>query len=557
MKNKKFIIALWMCLLILGFLVYMQHILSANRPSLDEVAIEEHWTITKEGIVYEDVNLIEYVRGTYHCGEEIELKNMLPSDTISNPLLVIYSTHSSFSVKVGEEVIYENDIDLAENAMVGYGYHYIDLPKHYQGKEILIQVTIGVNSTFKCIEEVKVCDGAMVIREQCIDKGLTLLINSFLIIFGCGVLLVSIVFIYKFPGFFKLACIGGFSLGIAIWSMCNYNLITVFTYNPHAKAILEFATLYWSPIPFFLYFWDDIQQEKRKMFRPVYYLILNCQVAFTVTIYILQALRICRMAEYLFVAHILLVAMILFVIVMNVYDLWHKNYEHIPLIIGMVVLLATGLYDVLWFNIQKYIVFFKNETYFSALCVGAFIFVIGQIFDFCAEIGKGLYERARTATLERLVYADALTNIANRRKCEEDMDHLDASEQVYGIISFDLNDLKKVNDSIGHEMGDEMIKQFAQILEYAFADVATVGRMGGDEFIAIFPDVEKVDVDDYLKIMNYYISKKNEEFDDFQIHVAYGYCQSNESADMKAKDVYKTADARMYKMKYKMKGAYR
>lgn len=558
MKNKKFIPAFMMGVFIILFFIYMQYLLSASRSHFDQLFLEDHWTISKDGVVYEDVRIGDYAFDTYQYGERIEYRTILPQNDIPNPILMIYSTHSAFSVKVDGEIIYKNGLDvLDKNVIIGYGFNYIELPQDYYGKELVIQYIIGVNDTFTCINFVQICDGMRVIREQCMDNALILLINFFLIIFGCGVLIAGITFTYRIPRFFKLVCVGMFSIGIAVWGLCNYNLITIFTYNLRAKTYLEFVSLYWAPIPFILYFWDDVQKEDRKKFRPIYYGILICQVLFSIIIFILQALKVCHLAEYLVIEHILLMAMILLVVSMSVYDLLHKNFEHVPLIIGMVLLLTTGLIDVFWFNIQKYIVFFKDVTYFSSLGIGTLLFVIGQIFDFCSEMGKGLYETARTKTLEKLVYADALTDIANRRRCEEEMEKLSAGNQPFGIMAFDLNDLKQVNDKIGHEKGDELIKHFAEILEKTFSGIATVGRMGGDEFIAIFPNLNIVNIDDSIKIMNYYIAEKNEQLQDYKISVAYGYCQSNENGNMDAKYVYKTADARMYKMKYQMKGALR
>lgn len=558
MKNKKFIPAFMMGIFIILFFIFMQYLLSASRPQFDQLFLEDHWTVTKDGKVYEDVKIKDYALGTYVYGDRIEYRTILPHNDIPNPILMIYSTHSAFSVTVDGKEIYQNGMDiLKKNEVIGYGFNYIQLPKDYHGKELVIDYVIGVNDTLTCINFVQICDGMRIIREQCIDNALTLMINFFLIIFGCGILLVGIIFTFKIPRFYKLVCIGMFSIGIAVWSLCNYNLITLFTYNLRAKTYLEFIALYWAPIPFALYFWDDVHQKNEKKFKLVYYLILVAQIIFTIGILLLQYFRVCHMADYLVIEHILLVAMIILVIVMNAYDLLHKNFEHMPLIMGMVVLLSTGLIDVLWFNIQKYVVFFKDVTYFSALCIGTLLFVIGQIFDFCSEMGKGLYERARNATLEKLVYADALTGIANRRKCEEEMEILYANKGTYGILALDLNGLKRVNDELGHEKGDELIKYFSQILDKTFSEVATVGRMGGDEFIVIFPDLESVSIDEFIRIMNYYIAEKNAQIADYQISTAYGYCQSDENAEMDAKDVYKTADARMYKMKYQMKGAHR
>lgn len=50
---------------------------------------------------------------------------------------------------------------------------------------------------------------------------------------------------------------------------------------------------------------------------------------------------------------------------------------------------------------------------------------------------------------------------------------------------FDLNDLKYTNDTLGHEAGNQMIKQFAHILSSQLPGMAFVGRYGGDEFLAM------------------------------------------------------------------------
>jgi len=63
--------------------------------------------------------------------------------------------------------------------------------------------------------------------------------------------------------------------------------------------------------------------------------------------------------------------------------------------------------------------------------------------------------------------------------------------QVFGILTFDLNNLKQTNDSLGHEYGDKLIITFANLLAQTFSDYGTVGRTGGDEFVVLLPDVKK------------------------------------------------------------------
>lgn len=66
------------------------------------------------------------------------------------------------------------------------------------------------------------------------------------------------------------------------------------------------------------------------------------------------------------------------------------------------------------------------------------------------------------------------------------------------MIVFDLNDLKEVNDSLGHVAGDTLIMNFAHIIRTSIPDNHFVGRYGGNEFIALLTDVTKDEVEEII-----------------------------------------------------------
>lgn len=87
-----------------------------------------------------------------------------------------------------------------------------------------------------------------------------------------------------------------------------------------------------------------------------------------------------------------------------------------------------------------------------------------------------------------LSYHDHLTELYNRRYFEQELKRLDNSRNLpFSIIMCDVNGLKLVNDSFGHEAGDDLLKKAAKIIKTSCRDFDIVARIGGDEFVVLLP----------------------------------------------------------------------
>ena len=86
---------------------------------------------------------------------------------------------------------------------------------------------------------------------------------------------------------------------------------------------------------------------------------------------------------------------------------------------------------------------------------------------------------------ETLVFKDALTGVANRRSIEERMRSNIANKQPFCVVMLDLNRFKVVNDTYGHQAGDDLLKQFSAELQSNVRPGDLAGRMGGDEFVLL------------------------------------------------------------------------
>lgn len=134
-----------------------------------------------------------------------------------------------------------------------------------------------------------------------------------------------------------------------------------------------------------------------------------------------------------------------------------------------------------------------------------------------------------------------LTGIKNRNIMNNRIDRViagkDSLQEPFAIIFADLNGLKQLNDTQGHHMGDEMIKEAADILSDVFSD-AEVYRAGGDEFMVIACDMEADTVETRVKEL---LEKANATE---TVRFAVGVALSKDEPDiLKA---MRAADQRMY-----------
>ncbi len=86
---------------------------------------------------------------------------------------------------------------------------------------------------------------------------------------------------------------------------------------------------------------------------------------------------------------------------------------------------------------------------------------------------------------------DGLTGIANRRHLEERMhemwEHATRLNEPFACVMCDIDKFKSVNDTYGHQAGDAVLKQFAEVLSHEAREIDRVGRYGGEEFMVLLP----------------------------------------------------------------------
>ncbi len=188
--------------------------------------------------------------------------------------------------------------------------------------------------------------------------------------------------------------------------------------------------------------------------------------------------------------------------------------------------------------------FYMTNSVVALLVVGIYLILASCcIMYMFSKIMKEKYEK------EKLLYISnnyALTGCLNRHAYETDINKLDLKKEwIY--ISLDLNSLKHINDTYGHDVGDEMICAAAACMTASFGEFGKVYRIGGDEFVVIVTQKP-----DELDTMTKHFDSSVAEWRGKIVNsmtISYGCVRSLEEDWELVHDIEKEADRRMYASK--------
>jgi diguanylate cyclase (GGDEF)-like protein len=162
------------------------------------------------------------------------------------------------------------------------------------------------------------------------------------------------------------------------------------------------------------------------------------------------------------------------------------------------------------------------------------------------EVGKGRRMRA-------LAMTDELTDLPNRRNIFEFLDRqlrvAQASARPLGVIAFDVDHFKRINDAYGHHGGDRVLRAIAEIVDRQLPDNAKLGRMGGEEFLVVVPATQAAQVWEIAEALRTAMSAAAFEGfrDGARVTISLGVTESRAEDDVEA--LLKRADAALYQAK--------
>jgi diguanylate cyclase (GGDEF)-like protein len=179
-----------------------------------------------------------------------------------------------------------------------------------------------------------------------------------------------------------------------------------------------------------------------------------------------------------------------------------------------------------------------------------------EIDDLRGEVGR---LKGRLAETEELADRDALTPLLNRRAFVRELGRIRTFAQRYGspasLVYIDLDDLKGVNDRLGHAAGDAALKAVAERLLSQLRESDIVGRMGGDEFAVILAQADQATAEAKAAALARAVEAEPLQFGEWSapLHISWGVREITQ--DVEPEGLVAEADAAMFARKRERKSA--
>ena len=455
----------------------------------------------------------------------ITLKNFDSSESC----LCFYLVHHSADIYIDNELVHSLSVSKDNQISSTTSSNWVTVPIHENdsGKELKIVLTPLFENVAGFKPEFLVGSHYSIVVSQFKADIPQLFIALLCLILSIFILFSQIYFmIHTKAKSWDMFHLAGFAFMLGIWRMAATKTSPIlFSNNPLSLGYISIGSLFLCSIFLQLYVSTFFAPKRRKQF-----LLLTAASCFIIFfVWLLQILNISEFEQMISVSHILIIITICGILHFSL--LSRKEVKQNPFFLILVIGLAADVMSYYMFNSSTYVVF-------TGL---AFVFYAMVVFI------TNLLDATKKAQL------DSPTGLINKSRWNELMQKIHLDEEMIAITMIDLNNLKQINDSYGHEVGDKMIYEFSTILKSSFPSSSVICRWGGDEFVVMTEHKYAESNEQYIEKLHNAICDYNTDANEFALSYAVGSCLSTEYPDADSEELLKIADKRMYTNKIQSK----
>lgn len=471
--------------------------------------------------------------------EEFELKINISGETnFSGKSLGLFIGYSDVDVIVDGKIIYRDHVDSKNFSYSGgYPYRIIKIPQNIISPIVKIKINPKLKLvhtyTIRPIEIGKKANFyTYLMKEDFVGIAISAVL---LFIFLISALMYAISILLK-SKISKLYNVGLISLFGGVYSMTSYKLMSyIFSPNIEFLYFIEYTSLLLLPYTILKILDSGVNEKGRK----ILFWIKNIVIINYIAQVLMTFLGILGFKDMATLSHVIICSSLIGgIVVLFTSSNNKKNMRGIAIVFSLYVFLSLVFV----------IVTFKSDgqyTMYGFILWGFIFFIMFQIWQGALSYINSKNENVKTNLYKKYIYQDIMTGLKSRFAFEEKMNELKKTPKDASIMSCDLNDLKKVNDTMGHAYGDAMIKKAGEVLKNYFRE-ADVFRTGGDEYVVIS---EKIIEDAYIenfRYKEYFIEIYDEKV---PVKISIGKCDIYHYGEIDIYEAFKMADEKMYEDK--------
>ena len=532
-----------------GIFVYFQPHINTSFNNESCINISDNWTYTNK----KNEECTVDFPGTFsdYLGDTFIATRKLP-EVKDGDYIFLSCVYTDFALYIEENLIYNSTFEEVDNPIFkrGMGSYWasVKLPRDCGGKTI----TLKISSPYKMYEEMQgsvyIGTKMEVLCTLLMRFGIENFIAIFCIILGLIMVVISIVnVIHKISSKSKFAA-ADVLFWAGVWILCEDTMLQYFSTNATFNIMLAYLSVQMMLRAFYIY--TNLLMKSNRKFQKIENLMISFLCIYIVATFILPLNGI---FVYYYSSRIFQILMMIYIAYLFVKILYctFKKKKHVSnvIVIMLCIICVCGIIEVLIYNFAVTIT--VGTTIIPCLGILACLFGINELRSTRVHINMGYQAKH----FEKLASYDGMTGCRNRTSYIEYMNNegnkIKELENTVVIVC-DINNMKTINDVHGHVNGDKAIMTVALILKEAFNEYGDIFRIGGDEFVGIFPNIDASTIE--ITVADVY--KKTRSYDvefEFPFSVSIGVANVNLRIDNSLADTFDRADKKMYTMKKAMK----
>ena len=504
------------------------------------------YNVTKDNIynpTFNCENIIVDSNGVQVTGKGSEIYYLeLDEVNVNYNTLLFYTNHQEVFVYAEGNLIYS--LEATESIFGGTpGAKWNMVMLSEDTKHLEVHISQVYPELARLVPTFELGNAMNMYRDILDNAAFELLLSSAIIVIGFALCLYWILVFGKSNMQKELLYLGLFAFIFGVWNFGETHF-AVFVFEKRAFfSYLAFTCLMTMGLPA-MYFVKEFLEVEDQIIHKIFAVYI---IAETVICQILHFTGIAGVKEtlnYTMISITLIMVYLLYGIIKGL--LARKNTQKIIInIVGLLILAVTAVIDI--------------GSYYSNLLntekvakVGFLIYAILLGVE-TTRVARGrLQEQQKMELLKEMAVKDMLSGCFNRNAFAEDCFEITNLENVQ-IIVFDLNNLKRCNDTKGHKAGDIYIKDAADMILNYFGKWGNVYRVGGDEFCIITKNMTDAEFENAKSFLQIESARYRLEHPDSEFGIACGYATYDAELDKDVESIRHRADISMYENKRELK----